>query len=111
MCLLNLLGSLVFTVASACYFVRSRQPAHMGGGRYGWEYLVAEWGVRGTYAAGSALFALAAALSLHEIRAEMGEGPRPMAAALAAVRVADDGGAGSRTIKAPPSPDLSRRDA
>jgi len=132
-CMLNLTGSILFTLASACYYIHAR-PAHhhhipagshtppppnwghggyqaydggahqsydgakglgdgaytydagqyprldqarnsaagmldgMVGGKPLWEYEVSEWGVRFSFAVGSALFGVAAVLSLYEIR-------------------------------------------
>ena len=62
-CLFNLLGSLLFLVASLGYFVRTPgEPP-----RWGWQYQLNEWGVRFTYGVGSALFLLASLGALVEI--------------------------------------------
>ena len=64
--MLNLIGSVLFLIASISYYFRTDGAGHMGGGRWGWEYQVAEWGVRFTFALGSACFTVAAAASLRE---------------------------------------------
>jgi hypothetical protein len=61
---LNLLGSLLFLVASVGYFVQSEQIGLLPPE---WDYPASEWGVRFTYGLGSFLFLLASALGLVEI--------------------------------------------
>ena len=66
--LLNLAGSLLFFVASACYFVQV--PPYEGlkaGGEWGWEYQISEWGVRFTFGVGSVAFLLSSLLSFPEL--------------------------------------------
>lgn len=83
-CVGNLLGSSLFTVASLCYFVRetpARPFAPPSNGTHPaaappspppppaplWEFEVSEWAVRFTYAIGSACFLVAALASLVEV--------------------------------------------
>ena len=66
---LNLLGSVLFLVASAFYFVQV-PPFELGlraGGLWGWEYQVSEWGVRFTFGVGSLCFVLGAMVSFPEL--------------------------------------------
>ena len=60
----NLLGSVLYTIASVCYFCRAEEHE---GGQYDWEYAADEWGVRFGYALGSAFFIVAALLSFPEV--------------------------------------------
>ena len=60
----NLLGSVLFFVASAGYFFKA--PPH-DGELYEWEFLVSEWAVRFGYGLGSLLFVLGALLSFPEV--------------------------------------------
>ena len=65
---LNLFGSLLFAVASLFYF--AQVPPYDGltaGGLWGWEWQASEWGVRFTFAIGSAAFVVAALLNISEI--------------------------------------------
>ena len=57
--LLNLLGSLLFLVASCCYF--------FDGAPERWRHGLDLWGVRFTFAVGSACFLLGAIVSLPEV--------------------------------------------
>ncbi|KAL1500590.1 hypothetical protein AB1Y20_013243 [Prymnesium parvum] len=63
----NLLGSALFAVASAFYFAQWTGGLLEGGGKFGWEFQLSEWGVRFTYGVGSSFFVLAAALSFPEL--------------------------------------------
>lgn len=60
----NLLGSVLFLVASVGYFVQSDQIGLLPPE---WDYPASEWGVRFTYGLGSFLFMLASGLGLVEI--------------------------------------------
>lgn len=61
---LNLLGSILFLIASIGYFIASEQIGLLP---VEWDYMASEWGVRFTYGVGSALFMIAASLGLVEI--------------------------------------------
>lgn len=79
-CVLNLGGSLLFFLASLCYFARPVPPSQhayasppaggLGGGGDGatdWQWEVSEWGVRFTFGVGSACFLLGAVGAIAEV--------------------------------------------
>lgn len=68
--ILNLMGSILFAVASFCYFLQVSDGELSAGGPFGWEYQISEWGVRFVYGVGSACFVLAAILSFPELMSE-----------------------------------------
>ena len=59
---LNLVGSLLFLLASASYFAQAPPYEYLAP----WEELVSMWAVRFPFAAGSACFVVAALLMLIE---------------------------------------------
>jgi hypothetical protein len=67
--LFNLIGSILFAVASAFYFVQVPpfDGTLMAGGMWGWEWQVSEWGVRFTFGVGSMFFTAAALISFPEL--------------------------------------------
>ena len=64
--LFNLVGSLLFLIASVLYFAQS--PPYDETEE--WEYLVSEWGVRFVFGIGSALFVVSSTFALPEILSE-----------------------------------------
>ena len=78
-CVLNLVGSLLFLVASLCYFARPVPPSHAPGpgnrtsaiadasSTNTWEWEVSEWGVRFTFGVGSGCFLLGAVGAIAEV--------------------------------------------
>ena len=64
----NLLGSVLFAIASCFYF--AQLPPYEGltaGGPWGWEWQASEWGVRFTFGVGSLAFVAAAMLNVAEV--------------------------------------------
>ena len=68
---LNLLGSLLFLVASAGYFCQVEPYGLYAGGQFGWEWQISEWGVRFTYGVGSLCFVGGALVSFPELLSDI----------------------------------------
>ena len=62
----NLLGSVLYTIASLCYFARC-PPWNAPPPLSEWEYETSEWGVRFGYGIGSIAFVVGAVLSFPEL--------------------------------------------
>ena len=74
-CMLNLLGSALFTAGSLGYFARAlprlaMEAPHDGHHSWGWQYEVSEWGVRFPFGLGSVLFLIGSFGSLIEVMSE-----------------------------------------